>query len=140
MGKPAPDLFTPLVDPLGELFADSDAVHAGLAQLERGPPLWGDRAEWLELVARLRAFEQPWGARARLSGWTPLQLYGLDPVAPRARVGRIGAAFLVALRGHQVVDVDHRAITMVARTSARLRVHRGEVDPGAVLAWEISLT
>jgi hypothetical protein len=65
-----------------------------------------------------------------------MTLYGLDPIAPRARVGRIGAAFLVALRGHQVVEVDHRAITVVTRTSARLRVYRGEVDTGAVLAWE----
>jgi hypothetical protein len=24
----------------------------------------------------------------------------------------MGAAFLVALRGHQVIEVDHRAITM----------------------------
>jgi hypothetical protein len=31
-----------------------------------------------------------------------VQLFGLDPVAPRARVGRMGAAFLAVLRGHQV--------------------------------------
>jgi hypothetical protein len=49
----------------------------------------------------------------------------------------MGAAFLVGLRGHQAVEVDHRAITMVARTSARLKVYRGELDPGVVLAWEI---
>jgi hypothetical protein len=44
---------------------------------------------------------------------------------------------VVALRGHQVVDVDHRAITMVARTSARLRVYRTEPDPDVVLGWEL---
>jgi hypothetical protein len=109
-----------------------------LAQLERGPPLWGDPVEWLELVTRLCAFEQPWGARARLAGWTLTQLYGLDPIAPRARVGRMGAAFLVGLRGDQVVELDHRAIKMVTRTSARLRVYRGEVDDGAVLAWTLA--
>jgi transposase len=58
MGKPATNL-APLVDPLGELFAESDAVHAGLAQLEHGAPLWGGPAERRELVARLRAFEMP---------------------------------------------------------------------------------
>jgi hypothetical protein len=63
---------------------------------------------------------------------------GLHPAAPRARLSATGVGFLVALRAHQVVEVDHRAITMVARTSARLKVYRGEVDPGAVLAWEIS--
>jgi hypothetical protein len=49
----------------------------------------------------------------------------------------MGAAFLVALRGRQVVDVDQRAITMVARTSARLRVYRTEPHPDVVLAWEM---
>jgi hypothetical protein len=67
------------------------------------------------------------------------ELDGLDPVAPRARVGRTGAAFLVGLRSHQVVKVDHRPITMVSRTGARLRHYRGEVDTGAVLAWELGL-
>jgi hypothetical protein len=69
-----------------------------------------------------------------------VQLYGLDPVAPRARVGRMGAAFLVALRGHQVIDVSAEAITVVTRTSARLRIFRGKPDPGAVLAWEFCQT
>jgi hypothetical protein len=127
-----------IFDPLGDLFAESDQVAAGLGLLEQSPPLWGDSAEWRQLVARLRAFEQPWGARARLAGWSPLQLYGLEPVAPRARVGRMGAAFLVALRGHQVVEVGAEAITVVTRTAARLRLYRGEADPGAVLAWELS--
>jgi hypothetical protein len=49
----------------------------------------------------------------------------------------MGAAFLVALRGHQVVEIDHQAITMVARTAARLRVFRSEPDLEVVLAWEI---
>jgi hypothetical protein len=62
----------------------------------------------------------------------------LDPAAPRARVGRIGAAFLVGLRGHQVISVDHRAIEMVARTLARLRVYRDDPDSGAVLAWTLA--
>jgi hypothetical protein len=123
--------------PLAEIFGPADEATAGLAQLEQSAPLWGDAAEWRELVSRLRAFEVPWGGRARLAGWSVIDLYGLDPVAPRARVGRMGAAFLVALRGHQVVEVDYRAITMVVRTSARLRVYRGEVDAGAVLAWDL---
>jgi hypothetical protein len=42
---PAPDL-------LAEIFGESDHVHAGLAQLEQGRPLWGERAEWIELENR----------------------------------------------------------------------------------------
>jgi hypothetical protein len=70
-------------------------------------------------------------------GWSLLRLCGLDPCLPRARIGRMGAAFLVVLRGHQVVEVDRRAILMVARTGAWLRVYRGEPDPEVVLAWDL---
>jgi hypothetical protein len=126
----------PAIDPFTGLFAESDAVAAGLAHLEQGPPLWGDRPEWSELIARLRAFETPFGARARLACWSMLELYGLHLLAPRARLSAMGAAFIVCLRGHQVVEIDAKAITMVSRTAARLRLYRGEVDPDAVLAWE----
>jgi hypothetical protein len=47
-------------------------------------------------------------------------------------------AFLVSLPSQQVVGVDRRAITMVARTSARLKVYRGEIDPGVVIAWALA--
>jgi hypothetical protein len=39
--------------------------------------------------------------------------------------------------GSQVIAIDADAITMVTRTSARLRVYRGEIDRGAVLAWDL---
>jgi hypothetical protein len=126
-----------IADPLGGLFAEADEVQAGLAQLEHSPPLWGGRLEWLELVARLRAFEVPWGARARLAGWSLLTLYGICREAPRARIGRLGAGFLVALRGHQVVAVDQVGMLLVSRTAARLRLLRGKPDEGTVLAWEV---
>jgi hypothetical protein len=134
MGKPATDLLLAApVDPLGQLFAESDEVQAGLGLLERSPPLWGNLDEWRELVVRLRQFEIPWGGRARLAGGS--MLYGLDAIAPRARVGRMGAAFLMCR--HQVIDVDGKAITAVTRTAARLRVYRGEPDHSAVPAWDI---
>jgi hypothetical protein len=127
------------IDLLESIFGPADEIAAGLAQLEHSPPLWGDRLEWMELVAGLRAFEERFGGRARIAGWAQVQLYGLDPVAPRARVGRMGAAFLVALRGHQVVEVGAEAITVVTRTSSRLRVYRGEVDDAAMLAWDLPI-
>jgi hypothetical protein len=41
------------------------------------------------------------------------------------------------LRAHQVIEVDQKAILMVARTGSRLRAYRGEIDPDVVLAWQI---
>jgi hypothetical protein len=65
----------------------------------------------------VRAFEMPFGGRARLAGLTQAQLY--------------------ALRGHQVIEVGAEAITVVTRTAARLRVFRSEPDPSTVLAWTL---
>jgi hypothetical protein len=112
------------------------AAVAGLAQLEHSPRLWGDHLEWLELVAALRAFEERRGGLARSAGWSLVQLYGLDPDAPRARLSRMGGAFLSLLRAHQVIEVDAERVRVVTRTAARLSVYRPE--DGGVLAWELS--
>jgi hypothetical protein len=129
-----------IADPLGELFADSDEVAAGLNQLEQGPPLWGAAAAWRELVCRLRAFEVPWGGHARLAGWNVIELYGLHPRAPSTRLDAMSAGWVIARAGHQVLSVDHVGVLLVARTAARLRILRGKSGAEAVLAWKIQST
>jgi hypothetical protein len=114
-----------------------DGVLRGLADLAASAPLWGEHQEWIELLTNVRAFAARWHSPATAAGWMLPQLYGLDPIAPRARVGRMGAAFLVSLRAHQVVEIDHQAITMVARTAARLRILRGQTNAEVVLAWDL---
>jgi len=78
-----------------------------------------------------------WHGPAATAGWSLPELYGLDADAPRARVSRMGGAFLACLRGHCVVGVDATAIHMVTRTSSRMRIYRGEPDAAAVLAWTL---
>jgi hypothetical protein len=89
----------------------------------------------MELVAGLRAFEQRWGATADAAGWTLVELWGLDPDAPRARLSRMGGAFLACLRTHQVIGVDAQRISVVTRAASRLSIYRPE--GGGVLGWEI---
>jgi hypothetical protein len=78
-----------------------------------------------------------------MAGWahpaTALRKPRGNPAVSRkpARVGRMGAAFLASLRAHRVIAVDDKAVTMVTRTSARLRIYRGDGDRGAVLAWDL---
>jgi hypothetical protein len=126
------------VDALGEIFAPGDEARAGLALLAQASPLWGDRVEWIELLAALQKFESRWGAPLRLGGWSLLALYGVHPIAPRARIEKMGAGWVACLRNHQVVAVDEKAITLVTRTSARLRIFHVEPDNGAVLAWQLT--
>jgi hypothetical protein len=57
-------------------------------------------------------------------------------IAPRARLSRMGGAFLASLPGRQMLGVDTRRIALVTRTSARLSVYCPEA--GGVLAWDVS--
>jgi hypothetical protein len=135
----AADLLTRTRDVFGlPMVADPvpDDVLAGLALLEGSAPLWGDRLEWTELIVSLRAFASRWHHPSISAGWTMTQLWGLDPVAPRNRLSRMGGGWLVSLRNRQVIQVDPEAIRLVTRTSARMSIYRPEV--GGVLAWEIA--
>jgi hypothetical protein len=122
-------------DPFEQIFGPADEAMAGLELLARSAPLWGKRCEWGELLARLRGFEDKYGPAARTASWSLTDLYGLDPVAPRARLSRMGGAWLACLRNHQVIQVDREAIRLVTRTSARLSIRPPEL--GGVLAWSL---
>jgi hypothetical protein len=111
------------------------ASSPGSARLRAAAPIWGAQPEWIELVDRLRIFSIRWHSPAAAAGWTNEQVYGLDPIAPRARVGRMGAAWLACPPGREALHVDAKAITMVTRTSARPSVYRPA--EGAALAWEL---
>jgi hypothetical protein len=126
----ATDLLTPR-----DAFGLVAVAVAGLAQLEQSSPLWGEHPDWMELIARLRAFQDRWGTIAEAARWTLVELWGLDPVAPRARLSRMGGGWLACLRNHQVIQVDPEAIRLVTRTSARQSIYRPEV--GGVLAWTL---
>jgi hypothetical protein len=113
-----------------------ESILVGLGKLAAAPPIWGECSGWAELLARLRAFAMRWHSPATAAGWSAIELYGLDANAPRARLSRMGGAWLSCLKAHQVIGVDATAIMMVTRTSARLRAYRPE--GGGVLAWDLS--
>jgi hypothetical protein len=112
-----------------------DPVSAGLAHLERCAPLWGTRLEWTELLVALGAFHARWTGSCRAAGWSDVQLFGLDPLAPRNRVSRMGAAWLACMRAHCVIALDPVAIRVVVRTAARLSIYRPQA--GGALPWEL---
>jgi hypothetical protein len=97
--------------------------------------LWGDPSSWTELLVALRAFHDRWTAPARAAGWSDVHLFGLDPVAPRAKLQHTGGAFLACRPDSQTIAVDNTAITLVVRTSSRMRVYKPA--DGGVLAWEL---
>jgi hypothetical protein len=58
-----------------------------------------------------------------------VQLFGLGAAAPRARLQHMGAAFLACRPD------CHTAITLVVRTSSRMKVYKPAV--GGTLAWDL---
>jgi hypothetical protein len=113
-------------------------VLSAAAMKTGGPPAgWpADRlAIWPFVLDELAAFERAWGESARRTGWDDLSLYGLHPRAPYEDVAAMGAAFLVALSGWQVIAVGPGAIELVSRTGSRLKIYRRAPDPAAGLAW-----
>jgi hypothetical protein len=118
----APDLFTFAGAAAPQL---PESIHRSLLDYERKPPLWPTPpGVWHAIVADVRRLADRWHRVAVGQGWSIDQLYGLDPVAPRARLDRMGAFWLVASRRDLVLSVDRVAMTLKTRSCAILRLHR----------------
>jgi hypothetical protein len=114
-------------------------VMLGFETLMRAAPLWpmNRGVFWTDIVARARAFAERWDGACRSSGWSTLQLYGVDPNAPSARVSRLGVAWLVAKAASQVLEVTPNVIRVATRSAARLSIYKGPPDPDTALPWEL---
>lgn len=103
-----------------------ESIHRSLLDYERKPPLWpAPPGMWHAIVRDVRRLADRWHHAAIGQGWTVDELYGLDAVAPRARLDRMGAFWLVASRQDQVTGLDRRAIALKTRSGASLRIYRG---------------
>jgi hypothetical protein len=124
------DLFTPIAGPAVDVLIGIDLLASR--------SLWPVGAErWAEVVARVKAFENAYGMRARACGWSDLSLYGVHRHAPYANLAAMGAAFVVARSGHRVAAVTAGDMLLISPTGAMLRIFRGEPDPSAALAWTL---
>jgi hypothetical protein len=123
------------IDTLGGVDAD---VLAGLALLDRSPPLWAvDVLAWRLIVDTVRGFAMRFDPRARDVGWSTLDLYGLHRSAPYANLASMGAAFALAKGGHRAVAVDAKAVTVRTYTGATLRAYRPTAPIDAAVAWSL---
>ena len=113
-------------------FSDATSLHAakieewaGLLKrkLETETDIHGQK----HVKAAIRFCEDGWAAQALAFGWTELELFGLCPRVPWARLDRQGAAFA----NDRVAAVTAEAITL----ETGMRRYRTQSD-GAVLAWE----
>jgi hypothetical protein len=106
-----------------------------LAQLAEAPaPAGYLRDRWLGAVRGAVAFSEQWTEAALQLGWSPLDLFGLHPVAPAARYDCKGLAWLLE-RDAEVVEITAEAATIRMRSGSLLRFYEPPASTGAVLPW-----
>jgi len=117
--------------------ADADSLHGDVverwaAEIERLARLPVVSPEGAEALKRAQAFiAEGWALQAVRLGWDEVDLFGVCPLKPWARLDRKGAAF-----GGAIQAITQDAMTYVGG----LRRYRAQVnnDGGAVLIWELA--
>jgi hypothetical protein len=79
-------------------------------------------SRWHQFVNDCGLFLDQWGARAAALGWTPSDLFGLDPIAPMARYDRMGLCWL--LKGEHIVLMSAEAATLSGGHRYRRATHQ----------------
>jgi hypothetical protein len=112
-------------------------IAEGLARLDTmRPPEGFGQSRWQLIVNDAALFADAWGARALALGWQPIELFGIHPEKPDARLDCRGLAFL--LNGGTVVAMDAASATIVTPNGTKQRYSRWHDDPGAKLAWALN--
>jgi hypothetical protein len=113
-----------------------------LARLVQGPPPGDFQARhWQAVVDGALRFADERAGEAYALGWQPDELFGLDAVAPAARVDRRGLAFMLA-NGARVVSMDTTGADILMPGGARQRFYRAASNrlPPATLATAAAAT
>jgi hypothetical protein len=109
--------------------------HAILAELEqRSCPDWLGPERWEGLLSDAENFLSRWGAAAHALGWTALDLFGVHPTAPAARLDVVGLLLLIC--GGDVIALTADSAT-IRRMSGAVLTYRKSDQTGAVFLSEI---
>ena len=120
MGQAGPDFDGRLYEPLFEL----EAMR---------------RAGWLcpvgtgYAMTAMAFINDGWADRALTLGWTMNELFGVDALAPWARLDRLGAAYLAK----NIVAVTDRTMTLNASQGSRLTLRRNQKRAGQAYPWQV---
>lgn len=94
------------------------------AKIVHGPNRFADYpARWQSVVDGALVFADQWAGKAHSLGWTVDELFGLDPVAPAARLDHRGLAFLLG-NGSRVVAIDRDGADIITGQGSRQRYYR----------------
>ena len=86
------------------------------------------------MVADGEMLFQLWGNDARRLKWTPIELFGVHPIAPAARFDAMG--LIPLMRGSTIRELTPDAALIASPSGGRLTFRR-DPQPHAVLIWEL---
>lgn len=101
-----------------------DAWASAFAEIVEGPVRFpSDPHRWHTVVDGALVFADQWASKAHALGWTVVELFGLDPIAPAARLDTRGLAFLLG-NSARVVAIDSAGADIVTAQGSRQRFYR----------------
>jgi len=108
----------------------------GLARLDLANPIEGySESNWRRIIDDGGRFLDRWGAEASRLGWSAVDVFGVHPIAPYARLDAAGLVILI--KGGKVVSVlPDRATISVKGTGSLLTYTRRPSTDGVAL-WEL---
>ena len=88
---------------------------------------------WSDLLADGAAFLKTWGNQAMQLGWRDVDVFGVHPVKPGARVGCWG--LVLTIQGGNVIAITDKSATIRRRSGAILIWRRFDVEQ--VPLWQL---
>ena len=114
-----------------------DSWVQGTADLQVAPPhpAWTDKG-WKTLQDDALRFLQQWAGQARRLGWDALDLFGVLPTAPVARMD--GKGLVLLLGGRPVAALAEDSAAIRATSGGTLTYRRHPCPPaGRCLVWDL---
>jgi len=84
-----------------------------------------DPDRWRDILDGMLRFCDEWAGRAAALGWQPSEVFGLDLVAPQARVDRRGLGLSLG-NGERVIAIDIEGADIETRSGSRQRFYRNK--------------
>ena len=110
----------------------------GFAALSSMPAPTGFSPErWQRIVDAAGVFIDKWAAKAIASGWSDVDVFGVDPTAPDRRFDCWG--LIMVLDRCEIVGIDESGADLVAQPGeARLRFRRRPLPTATVSLWQLA--
>lgn len=133
-GEPATDVATPAGQNAAITTASVAGWSEGVARLRQSPQVRFYHGRWYQMVTDARSFLTLWANDALASGWSTLDVFGVNPDPSHGRCDRLGLVTL--LRGRPVQELGPDSATIGGSHKDTTTFYRRRRASGAVPVWQ----